>query len=81
MNGRSKRYLRATSRLRPLGPGRKSDVQISNGDPGDGLCYLGADEHSPKLLPKPKFLRKSHESTRLSRLQLKDCVIASPPRS
>ncbi len=41
MNGRSKRYLRATSRLRPLGRGRKSDVQISNGHPGDGLCYLG----------------------------------------
>jgi hypothetical protein len=43
MNGRSKRYLRATSRLRPLGHGRKSDVQISNGHPGDGLCYLGRD--------------------------------------
>ena len=41
MNGCSKRYLRATSRLRPLGHGRKSDVQISNGHPGDGLCYLG----------------------------------------
>ncbi|EFX60423.1 hypothetical protein DAPPUDRAFT_277564 [Daphnia pulex] len=41
MNGRSKRYLRATSRLRPLGHGRQSDVQISNGHPGDGLCYLG----------------------------------------
>jgi hypothetical protein len=41
MNGRSKTYLRATSRLRPLGHGRKSDVQISNEHPGDGLCYLG----------------------------------------
>jgi hypothetical protein len=44
MNGRSKRYLRATSRLRPLGYGRKSDVQISNGHAGDGLCYLGGHE-------------------------------------
>jgi hypothetical protein len=42
MNGRSKRYLRATSRLRPLGPRRKSyNVQISNGHPVDGLGYQG----------------------------------------
>jgi hypothetical protein len=52
MNGRSKRYLRATSRLRPLGHGRKSDVQISHGHPGDGLCYLGGLSYTFKCIIK-----------------------------
>jgi len=74
MNGCSKRYLRATSRLRPLGHRRKSDVQISNGHPGDGLCYLG--QHSGVAIKHVEAVKHPFDVVRLLYMQGRGLAIS-----